>query len=108
MLGAARTSAYYAVNPFIGALLSLVFLREKLSGTCLMALAVMAAGSALVVVDTLIRRHAHLHTHTFVHTHDGVTHTHTVTHSHAHNHITTDGVHGHHHTLAELEHDRAE
>ena len=102
-LGAAKTSAYYAVAPFIGAFLSFVLLREKLTGVYLIALAVMLAGTALVVVDTLIRNHAHLHQHTFVHTHDGSTHTHTVTHSHDHNHLIVEGKHGHHHSEQELE-----
>lgn len=103
-LGAARTSAYYAVNPFIGALLSLALLREPLSKTYLVALAVMAAGSALVVADTLARRHTHPHAHTFTHTHGGVTHTHTVTHVHDHEHYVSDEIHGHRHPLSELEH----
>lgn len=102
-LGAAKTSAYYAVNPFVGALLSFAFLRERLSWAYLVALAVMAAGSALVVADTLARRHTHAHTHTFTHTHGGTTHTHTVTHVHAHNHYVTDDAHGHRHPISELE-----
>lgn len=102
-LGAAKTSAYYAVAPFIGAFLSFAFLRERLSWMYLCALVVMIAGSALVVADTLIRHHAHQHQHTFTHTHDGFTHTHTVVHAHGHNHYTTDDRHGHRHTRAELE-----
>ena len=102
-LGAAKTSAYYAINPFIGAFLSFVFLKERLTWNYLIALIVMLAGSALVVVDTLARNHSHLHSHTFTHTHDGVTHTHTVTHAHAHEHYLTDGKHTHHHPLSELE-----
>ena len=102
-LGAAKTSAYYAVAPFVGAFLSFVLLHEKLTGVYLIALAVMLAGAALVVVDTLIRNHAHLHQHTFVHTHDGSTHTHTVTHSHDHDHLIAEGRHGHHHSEQELE-----
>ena len=58
------------------------------------SLAVMAAGSALVVADTLIRHHVHEHQHTFTHTHDGTTHTHTITHTHEHNHYLTDDKHG--------------
>ena len=103
ILGAAKTSAYYAVAPFVGAFLSFVFLKESLSWMYIAALAVMIGGSALVVADTLIRHHAHLHCHTFTHTHDGSTHTHTVTHSHGHNHYVTDDKHGHRHTIAELE-----
>ena len=102
-IGAAKTSAYYAVAPFIGAFLSFVILKESLSWMYALALAVMVAGAALAVVDTLIRHHAHLHAHTFTHTHDGTTHTHTVVHSHGHDHITTDGRHSHHHTKDELE-----
>ncbi len=52
-LGAARTSAYYAINPFIGALLSFAFMREPLSSTYIAALLIMIAGTALVVLDTL-------------------------------------------------------
>lgn len=102
-LGAAKTSAYYAVAPFVGAFLSFAFLRERLSWMYLAALIVMIAGSALVVADTLIRHHIHQHQHTFTHTHDGTTHTHTVTHSHDHNHYVTDDRHGHRHSLKEFE-----
>ena len=66
VLGAAKTSAYYAVAPFIGAFLSFIILHEKLTGMVLLALAVMLAGAVLVVVDTMIRNHAHIHQHTFV------------------------------------------
>ena len=102
-LGAAKTSAYYAVAPFIGAFLSFVILRETLSRTYLIALFVMIAGTVFVVIDTLSHKHAHEHTHVFVHTHDGSTHEHTVTHSHEHSHILTDDRHGHHHSVEELE-----
>ncbi len=109
VIGAAKTSAYYAVAPFVGAFLSFVFLREALTGTYLLALVVMIAGSVLVVMDTLAVRHTHPHTHTFTHTHDGVTHTHTVTHSHPHTHYLSDTeqaedvAHTHRHSKAELE-----
>jgi drug/metabolite transporter (DMT)-like permease len=102
-LGAAKTSAYYAVAPFVGSFLSFVFLNEQLSWMYLVALIVMIAGTVLVVADTLIRHHAHLHQHTFVHTHDGSTHTHTIEHSHDHSHYVTDDKHGHHHSKEELE-----
>lgn len=102
-LGAAKTSAYYAAAPFVGAFLSFVFLREELSWMYLLALLVMIAGSALVVSDTLIRNHAHRHSHTFTHTHGGTSHTHTVTHTHSHNHYAMDSKHRHHHSRKELE-----
>ena len=107
-LGAAKTSAYYAVAPFVGALLSFVFLKESLSWMYLAALAVMIAGAALVVIDTLVRHHTHPHTHTYTHFHGGTVHTHTITHTHGHDHFMTDATHTHRHSLAELErtHDR--
>ena len=52
-LGAAKTSAYYAIAPFIGAFLSFVFLKEKLTCSYLIALGVMVVGTALVVSDTM-------------------------------------------------------
>ena len=103
VLGAAKTSAYYAVNPLIGALLAFVFLSESLSWMYVIALIVMIIGSALVVVDTLIRQHDHEHQHTFTHTHGGSTHTHTVRHSHVHKHYLTEEKHRHRHSIEELE-----
>lgn len=103
VLGAAKTSAYYAVNPLIGALLAFVFLSESLSWMYVIALLVMVIGSALVVVDTFIRQHDHEHQHTFTHSHGGSTHTHTVRHSHVHKHYLTEEKHRHRHSIEELE-----
>jgi len=50
-LGAARTSAYYAVAPFIGVLLSLLIFREMPDAIFFAALAIMAAGAWLVTLD---------------------------------------------------------
>lgn len=103
VLGAAKTSAYYAINPLIGALLAFVFLSESLSWMYVIALLVMVIGSALVVVDTFIRQHDHEHQHTFSHSHGGSTHTHTVRHSHVHKHYLTEEKHRHRHSIEELE-----
>lgn len=51
LLGAARTSAYYAVAPFIGALLSLAIFREIPHYTYFIALGVMAIGAWLSAND---------------------------------------------------------
>lgn len=57
MLGAARTSAYYAVAPFIGALLSLIIFRQMPHYTYFIALALMAVGAWLSSDDKpLFRR----------------------------------------------------
>lgn len=50
-LGAAKTSTYYAVAPFIGAGLSLLIFRQMPGLTFLVALAIMAAGTFLASTD---------------------------------------------------------
>lgn len=105
-LGAAKTSAYYAIAPFVGALLSFVILREPINEYYLLALFIMLAGSALVVVDTTIMNHFHSHTHAFMHTHDGSAHGHTIEHAHTHKHFATNNKHFHRHQTAEIENDK--
>lgn len=51
LLGAARTSAYYAVSPFIGALLSLAVFRTLPKASFFIALVVMAVGAWLCAKD---------------------------------------------------------
>ncbi len=51
-LGAAKTSAFYAVAPFIGAVLSFVFMRKILTTAYIIALVIMIIGTAFVVSDT--------------------------------------------------------
>lgn len=55
-LGAARTSAYYAVAPFIGTLLSLLIFREMPPVTYFVALALMIVGAWLSAKDEPIFR----------------------------------------------------
>ena len=52
-LGAAKTSAFYAIAPFIGAMLSFIFLRESLTITYMIAFVIMVVGTVFVVSDTL-------------------------------------------------------
>ncbi|MCR5771209.1 MAG: DMT family transporter [Butyrivibrio sp.] len=104
-LGAAKTSAYYAIAPFIGVALSSVFLKERFTLMFIIALIIMIAGTVLIVRDTLIHSHKHAHTHLIIHTHDGTTHTHTIVHSHDHVHVINEGKHGHTHSVEELEND---
>lgn len=51
ILGAARTSAYYAVAPFIGTLLSLIIFRDMPPATYFIALALMIFGAFLCSSD---------------------------------------------------------
>lgn len=102
-LGAAKTSACYAVAPFVGAFLSFALLRESLTWMYLIALGFMLAGTGLILWDTVAKYHTHPHEHIITHTHDGVTHTHTIVHTHGHLHYSDHERHGHHHSRAELE-----
>lgn len=52
-IGASKTSAYYAVSPFIGTFLSFVIFQEKPTATYFVGLAIMVAGTLIVVIDTL-------------------------------------------------------
>lgn len=97
-LGAARTSAYYAVAPFIGMALSWLALRETVSPAFLVALVIMLLGVGLAASEN----HVHSHVHQLL-THD---HGHTHTDGH-HNHTHADGFSGEHshlHTHEELTH----
>lgn len=57
-LGAARTSAYYAIAPFLAAGLSIAFLREQPTARFFCALALMAAGAYYA---TFPEGHGHRH-----------------------------------------------
>ena len=52
LLGAARTSAYYAIAPFIGTLLSLLIFRDMPHYTFFIALGLMVIGAWLCASDT--------------------------------------------------------
>ena len=53
ILGAAKTSAFYAVAPFVGSLLAFVIVGESIGWTYLVSLGLMLIGASLVIVDTL-------------------------------------------------------
>jgi drug/metabolite transporter (DMT)-like permease len=77
-LGAARTGAYFALAPFIGAILAILLLGEPLAPRLLVAGGLMAIGLWLHLAE----RHEHDHTHeTRQHEHR---HRHDEHHRHAH------------------------
>lgn len=96
-LGAAKTSAYYAVAPFVGAFLAFLINGEKLTVMYYVGLLFMLVGTIFVIYDTMIKHHLHGHTHTIIHTHNGVTHTHVITHEHEHYHFGNEDNHNHKH-----------
>lgn len=58
-LGAAKTSAYYAVAPFMGVFLSFVFLREGITISFIIALSIMIIATVIIIYDTLAHSHKH-------------------------------------------------
>lgn len=98
-LGAARTGAYFSTAPFIGAVLSLVLLREAPELAFWGAAALMAIGVWLHMTE----RHKHEHTHgPPAHSHR---HVHDAHHRHEHD-FPWDGTepHAHFHVHAPLVH----
>jgi len=83
-LGAARTSAYFGLAPFWGALLAIALLGEPLTPQLLVAALLMAVGVALHLTE----RHQHLHHHA------------PMSHRHRHHHAL-DGDPHHDHSHAE-------
>ena len=103
-LGAAKTSAYYSVAPFLGVLFGVLLLREELGIRFYLGLAIMIGATVLMVKDTISLQHTHehSHSHTHEHTHGDLIHAHEHSHTHSHTHIhgQDESAHGHtHHTL---------
>lgn len=57
-LGAAKTSAFYAIAPFIGVLLAFLLVGEKPGWLYFVSLAIMLAGTAFAVWDTMSKEKA--------------------------------------------------
>lgn len=82
-LGAAKTSAYYSIAPFLGVAFSTVILTK----------------------DTveLQHNHEHEHIHCHAHAHGNLIHTHEHIHRHSHLHIHEDGTDSHLHSHVDLQ-----
>ena len=114
-LGAAKTSAYYSIAPFLGVIFGMLLLGERPGVRFYAGLAVMIAAAVLMVKDTIGLQHAHehIHVHTHEHRHGDLVHTHEHTHIHSHSHIhgEDESAHGHTHDTIEghdHSHDRKE
>ncbi|MDU9375805.1 hypothetical protein McpSp1_03840 [Methanocorpusculaceae archaeon Sp1] len=102
-LGAARTSAFYAVAPFIGVALSFIIFRTELTLSFAVATIIMILGAYFAATGGHHHKHAHtVLTHEHRHSHDDGHHTHThsppVTDEHSHTHTHEKQVHDHPHT----------
>lgn len=98
-LGAAKTSAYYSVAPFLGVAFSMVLLGERPSIQFYTALVIMAVSTVFMIKDTVALQHTHEHehVHTHEHSHGGLVHTHEHTHRHTHLHIHNSNSEAHMH-----------
>lgn len=88
-LGAAKTSAYYSIAPFLGVVFSMLLLSERPNLQFYIALFIMIISTILMVKDSISLQHTHVHqhTHTHEHRHGNIVHTHEHTHEHTHTHI---------------------
>lgn len=100
-LGAAKTSAYYSIAPFLGVAFGMILLGERPGLQFYLGLAIMAAATVLMVKDTVALQHSHEHTHVHCHEHchGELVHTHEHAHTHTHTHVhgEDESVHGHTH-----------
>lgn len=87
-LGAAKTSAYYSIAPFLGVAFSMLLLHEKPNAQFAVAFILMIISTCFMVKDTIELQHTHEHGHTHVHEHQhgDIVHIHEHTHMHTHTH----------------------
>jgi len=102
-IGTARTGAYFAMAPFVGAIVSLVLLHEPIGVLFLVAAAFMAGGVWLHLTEKHEHSHTHEHLeHSHSHVHDEHhRHEHApgtdLTEPHTHEHIHEPMTHSHAH-----------
>jgi drug/metabolite transporter (DMT)-like permease len=99
LLGTARTGAYFSTAPFVGAVLAIPVLGERITAPLLVAAALMAVGLWLYLTE----RHDHEHEHApLLHEHR---HVHDIHHQHAHGPGDPAGEpHSHVHAHARMQH----
>lgn len=104
-LGAAKTSAYYSIAPFLGVAFGVLILGERPAPQFYAGSLIMIAATVLMVRDTIALQHthAHCHVHTHAHRHGDLVHTHEHTHTHTHTHVHGKDEAVHRHTHAEIE-----
>ncbi len=107
-LGAAKTSAYYSIAPFLGVVFSFILLGERPKTQFYAALAIMVVSTYLMVRDSIELQHIHehMHIHSHKHSHGKMIHTHA--HKHIHSHLHTHGSniddHSHKHPHSDHHH----
>ncbi len=103
-LGAAKTSAYYSVAPFLGVAFSMIILKERPHLQFYIALAIMAISAIIMIKDTITLQHTHTHQHihTHEHSHGNMAHTHQHIHEHSHFHVHNGSENEHTHIHNDL------
>ena len=98
-LGAAKTSAYYSLAPFLGVAFGMLLLNERPGIQFYVGLTIMIIATVLMVKDTigLQHTHEHYHVHTHEHRHGNLVHTHVHEHIHTHTHVHSkdESIHDH-------------
>ena len=101
-LGASRTGALFGAAPFVGALASLVLLRESAGWLILPAAGLMACGAWLLLSERHRHPHSHesaVHAHSHIHSDEHHMHAHAgdpvEPHSHEHRHEEAEHSHAH-------------
>ena len=98
-LGAAKTSAYYSIAPFLGVVFGILLLNERPGIQFYIGLTIMILATVLMVKDTIALQHTHEHSHvhTHAHRHGDWVHTHAHEHCHTHTHIhgEDESIHAH-------------
>lgn len=104
-LGAAKTSAYYSIAPFLGVVFAMVLLGERPGLPFYVGLLFMVVATVLMIRDSIALQHTHVHTHVHCHEHrhGDLVHTHQHTHTHEHSHIHGADESCHSHTHSDLE-----
>lgn len=106
-LGAAKTSAYYSIAPFLGVAFGMLILGEKPTIQFYVGLVVMIISTYFMIKDTieLQHTHEHTHTHTHEHSHGDLVHSHEHTHTHTHIHVHGEDINNHDHYHKSLKHE---
>ena len=106
-LGAAKTSAYYSIAPFLGVVFGVLLLQEQPGLQFFIGLVIMIAATVLMVKDTISLQHTHEHSHihTHEHSHGNIIHTHEHSHIHSHTHTHGEDSNNHEHTHKTMPHE---
>ena len=104
-LGAAKTSAWYSLSPFLGVAFGMLLLGEIPDLQFYVGLAIMGLATVFLVKDTVQLQHTHVHTHIHdhAHRHGDLTHSHPHEHAHSHTHVHGQEESAHTHQHRELE-----